>query len=129
MKRKVKTMHDFKYKPPRVKNGDLRTPVTFFEYAPNEGPLPDQTEKRTLYNTWTKVDSVWLKDLELAKSNGTLSDVTLTIRDPGVDYRPTNKHYLEIDAPDYRGLLYNIKSVQPNLQDHRFINIVAGLKQ
>lgn len=123
----VKLMHKFKYKPPQVKNGDLRTPVTFYEFVPKEGPLPGQTEKRTLFESWAKIDEVWMKDLELAKSNGTLSDVTIRIRDPLEEFRPTNKHYLSIDDPDYKDNRYNIKAVHPDMQDRRFIRIVAGV--
>lgn len=39
-------MRPFKYKPPRVKTGDLRTFITFYEYAPNNGPEPGESEKR-----------------------------------------------------------------------------------
>ncbi|MDM8098663.1 MULTISPECIES: phage head completion protein [Oceanobacillus] len=118
-------MRDFKYKPPRVHSGQLRTPITFYEYAPNDGPEPGESQKSVLYECMCKVDRVWLKDLELAKSNGTLSDITITIRDPQGDYRPNNTHYLEIDDVDYKDLPYNIVTAQPNLQDRRFIDIVA----
>lgn len=121
-------MREFKYKPPRLHTGELRTMVIFYEYQENEGPLPGESEKQVLFRAWSKVDRVWLKDLELAKSNGTLSDVTITIRDPQSEYRPNNLHYIEIDDDDYQGVRYNIKSVQPNLQDKRFIDIVAGVK-
>lgn len=118
-------MQPFSYKPPRVGTGELRTPVTFFEYAPNNGPEPGEVETRELYKAWAKVDSVWLKDLETAKANGTLSDLTITIRDPQGDYYPTNKHYLSVDAREYQGKRYNIKSVQPDLQNRDFLTIVA----
>lgn len=121
----VMPMRDFKYKAPRLHSGQLRTPITFFEKAPNPGPEPGEKKKKFLYECMCKVDSVWLKDLELAKSNGTLSDLTITIRDPQDDYRPTNLHYLEIEDRDYKDLVYNIVTVQPNLQDRRFIDIVA----
>lgn len=122
-------MQPFKYKPPRVNTGDLRTLVTFFKFQPNDGPLPGESKKETLYKSWAKVDRVWLKDLELAKANGTLSDVTITIRDPQAEYIPTNLHYLEIDAKEYENITYNIKTVQPNLQDRRFIDIIAEIKR
>ena len=121
-------MRKFEYKEPRVHTGELRTPVIFYEYAPNSGPEPGESYKRTLYNTWAKIDEVWLKDLELAKSNGTLTDVTITIRDPHADYIPNNRHYVEIDAPEYQGKRYNIKHVQPDLQNRKFITIVAELR-
>lgn len=122
-------MQPFKYKPPRVNTGDLRTPITFYEFAPNPGPEPGESEKRVLYNAWAKIDNVWLKDLETAKANGTLSDITITIRDPQADYIPTDKHYLSVDAPEYRDKRYNIKHVQPDLQNKQFITIVARLTQ
>lgn len=120
-------MQPFKYKPPRVNTGDLRTPVTFYEFAPNDGPEPGETEKLDLYNTWAKIDNVWLKDLETAKANGTLSDITITIRDPQTDYVPTDKHYLSVDALEYRDKRYNVKHIQPDLQNKQFITIVARL--
>ncbi|MFB4471822.1 head-tail adaptor protein [Oceanobacillus caeni] len=122
-------MREIKYKPPRVHNGELNTPITFYEYIPKQGPEPGEDEKRVLFNSWAKVDEVWLKDLETAKSNGTLSDVTITIRDPQSDYIPSNKHYLSIDAIQYKDKRYNIKHVQPDLQNHSFITIVAGLSE
>ncbi|PKR82567.1 phage head completion protein [Heyndrickxia camelliae] len=122
-------MQPFSYKPPRVNTGELRTPVVFYQFSPNDGPEPGEAEKKVLYNAWAKVDSVWLKDLETAKSNGTLTDLTITIRDPQNDYFPTNKHYLSIDHPMYRDKRYNIKGVQPDLQNKDFITIVAGLSE
>lgn len=122
-------MQLFKYKPPRVNTGDLRTPIMFYEYAANEGPEPGESEKEILYKAWAKIDNVWLKDLELAKSNGTLSDITIKIRDPQADYIPNNKHYLSINAPEYRDKRFNVKHVQPDLQNKGFITIVAGLKE
>ncbi|GKU81204.1 head-tail adaptor protein [Niallia sp. NCCP-28] len=122
-------MQPFKYQPPRVNTGDLRTLITFYEYKPNEGPEPGEDEKQVLYKAWGQVDHVWLKDLETAKSNGTLSDLTITIRDPQADYIPTNKHYISIDAAEYVDKRYNIKQVQPDLQNKQFITIVAGLTE
>lgn len=122
-------MQPFKYKPPRVNTGDLRTPVTFYKYGANEGPEPGESEKNILYKSWAMIDNVWLKDLEIAKANGTLSDITIKIRDPQADYIPNNKDYLSIDAPEYRDKRFNVKHVQPDLQNKEFITIVAGLTE
>lgn len=115
------------YKPPRLKSGDLRTPVTFYEYVENTGPIPGQKEKKELFKCMAKVDEIWLKDMELAKQNGTVSDVTIIIRDPIGSYIPTNKHYMSIDDPIYKDNRYNIKHVQPDVQDRQFINIIGGI--
>lgn len=121
-------MIKFEYKKPRVNNGDLRTPVIFYEYAPNNGPDPGETEKKELFKAWAKVDTVWAKDLEQAKATGTVEDLTITIRDPFDSYRPSNKHYVEIDDVYYKGKKYNVKHVQPDLNNKDFIKIIAGLK-
>lgn len=120
-------MIKFEYKKPRASSGDLRTPVKFYQYVPSSGPEPDEEEEKVLYECLAKIDNVWMKDIELAKSTGTLSDVTITIRNPYQDYSPTNKHYLSIDHPEYEGKQYNIKHVSPDLQNTGFITIVAGL--
>lgn len=106
-------------------SGELRTPVTFYEYSPKHGPEPGEAEKQVLYECMAKIDEVWLKDLERAKSNGTLSDVTITIRDPLGDYIPTDKHYISIDSPEYKNKRYNVKHAQPDLQNRKFINIIG----
>ncbi|GAA0491286.1 head-tail adaptor protein [Salinibacillus aidingensis] len=120
-------MRKFEYKPPRVHSGELRTPVTFYEYVPKEGPYPGEKVKKVLYNAWAKIDEIWLRDVELAKSNGTLSDITIIIRDPQGDYIPTNKHYVEIDAPEYKNKHYNVTQAQPDMQNRDFVNVIAEL--
>lgn len=120
-------MRKFEYRPPRIHSGELRTRVTFFEFAPNDGPIPGEKKEKILYETWAKVDEVWTKDIELAKANGTLSDLTIHIRDTHGEYTPTNKHYIKIHAPEYEDLNYNIKQVMPDLQYRDFIKIVAGV--
>lgn len=122
------TMIKFEYKKKRINSGDMRTPVVFYEYAPTKGPEPGEKEKRVLYECFAKVETVWAKDLEQAKATGTVEDLTIFIRDPRSDYRTNNKHYVEIDDIYYRGKRYNIKHVQPDLQNKDFIKIIAGLE-
>ena len=113
----------------RVKVSDLNTRVTFYEYRPKKDSIyPDEYEHKKLYSCWAKVDTVWLKDLETAKANNTVSDVTLTIREPRSDYIPTNKHFLKVHAIEYENLVYNVTTSQPDLQRRDFITIVASLK-
>lgn len=107
--------------------GALRTRVAFYEYAPNEGPEPGEGEKRVLYSCWAKVNEVRMKDLEQAKSNGTVEDLTVMIRDPQQDYTPTNKHYMSVDTREYNGKRYNIKHIRPDLQNKQFITVIAGV--
>lgn len=120
-------MRPFKYRPPRVHTGELRTPVIFYEYQPNPGPEPGEQEKRILFRCFGSIEKVWMRDLEQAKANGTLTDITISIRDPQADYIPTNKHYVEIDMAEYRGKRFGIKDARPDPQNHRFIRIIAGV--
>lgn len=108
-------------------SGELRTPVTFYEYVPNPGPEPGEKEKQVLYECMGKIDEVWMKDLEQAKTNGTVEDITITIRDPLDDYIPTNKHYVEVDARGYKDKKFNIKHSFPDPQNSAFIKIVGGI--
>lgn len=114
------------YERPRINNGDLRTPVSFWEYKANGGPEPGEKQQQVLYKTYAKIDEVWSKDVEQAKANDTLSDITLTIRDPHGDFIPTNKHYIDVDYAQYSGKHYNIKQAQPDPQNRDFIKIIAG---
>lgn len=114
------------YKSPRYRSSDFRIPVKFYEYDEKQGPMPGEQQEKVLYECLAKVDGVWLKDLERAKQNGTLSEVTVIIRDPIGSYVPTNKHYIEIDDELYPEP-YNIVHVQPDVQNRNIINIVARL--
>lgn len=106
----------------------MRTRVEFYEYKPVPGPYPDQVEKALVYWCWAKVDKVWTKDLEQAKANGTLSDVTLTIRDPYPTYMPSNKHFMKVCAREYESFVYNVSEATPDLQERDFYRIIGKLK-
>jgi head-tail adaptor len=118
-------MKPFKYTPPRVNTGELRTWVTFYEHVESDSPLPGEDAKKELYESWAKIDQVWSKDIELAKANGTLSDLTITIRDPREDFFPTNLHYIQIHTPEYKDLKFNVKQAMPDMQNRDFIKIIA----
>lgn len=113
------------YAPPRISSGDFRTKVEFYEYEPVEGPEVGEEVKKTLFVAFAKIDEVWMRDLELAKYNGTVSDLTISIRDPFKVYVPTNKHLLKIYAAGYEKTVYKIKEVQPALQSRDFVKIIA----
>jgi hypothetical protein len=107
---------------------NLKTRVSFYEFAPKVGPEPGESEIRILHECWAGVETVWLKDLEQAKSNGTTEDLTIFIRDTRGEFIPHNNQYIGINDEAYKGKRYNIKAVQPDLQDKRFLTIVAGLE-
>lgn len=113
------------YRPPRISNGDLRTWIVFLDSKPKEDMMPGTKTYEKVYEAWAKIDTVWARDLELAKSTGTLSDLTITIRDPSKIFTPTNKHIIEIEDPLYADKKFNVKEVQPDMQRRDFVRIVA----
>lgn len=125
-------MQPFKYTPPLVRSSELRTEVKFYVLTDDEDnpfPTPEPEEERNiLYTCWAKIENVWSKDIEFAKANGTLSDLTIKIRDPHGEYLPTNNHHIEVIAPEYDGVVFNVKEVFPDLQNRGFIKIVAEVK-
>lgn len=120
-------MIKFEHRGNKVNSGDLRTPITFYEFAPNQGPEPGESEKRVLYESWARIDKVWMRDLEQAKANGTLEDITVTIRDPGSSFTPMSGYYIGVNDRNFFGKRYNIKSVQPDMKNIGFIVVIAGL--
>lgn len=118
-------MIKFEYKKPLAKGSDLNSLITFYESVPNEGPEPGEDIENTLYTCWANVKTVWMKDHEQAKTNGTMEDLTIIMRDAQGQFVPDNKHHISVT--DFIGKKYNVKSVQPDLRDKRFIIIVAGL--
>lgn len=122
-------MRENKYRPPRAHAGELRTPIYFYEFVANDGPEPGGSTSEKVFTAWAKIEEVWLRDVEQAKSTGTLSDITVIMRDPQADFIPTNFHFFSIDAPEYRDREYNVKHVQPDLQHRDFINIIAEVRE
>jgi len=53
--KRMMKMHPFEYKPPRIRTGDLRTPIKFYEYVPNEGPNRGNKRKKFFMNAWQRL--------------------------------------------------------------------------
>lgn len=105
--------------------GELNTRVNVFEFAPSDGPEQGEEEKRVLFSCWAKVERVRMSDREVAKANGSLEDITVIIRDPFPDFFPDSKQFISVEARGYQDKRYNIKSVQPDMRDKRFVVIIA----
>lgn len=115
------------FKKPKVTTKQLNTRVTFYEYAPKKGPLPGETQKRILKECWANVDGVWLRDVERAKENGTVNDVTITIRDYRNEFMPDLKQRVSIDTAFYKDKRYEVVGVKPDEQNKNFILVIAKL--
>lgn len=108
---------------------DLNLRVSFYQMRPEEGPYPSEelVPGPTLYECWASVENVWMRDLELAKANGTLEDITVTIRDPRSEFIPKNIHHLSINEGVYFGKKFSIKGVRPDPKNKQFVTVIAGL--
>lgn len=115
-----------KYKAPRIATGDLRTPVVFFEYEPNEGFEPGQKKKKILHECMALVYSPSMKDIEILKVNDTKEGVTLKVRDTKGEYTPTNTHFVEVLDYRYKGKVWNVIDVSYDFEDSNFNKIVLG---
>lgn len=126
------------YKRPKTGGAELRTPVFFYAYEPNEGPFPGESEEKLMHKAMAEVYNPSMKDLELLNSTNTKRAVTINIRDPLDEFQPTNKHIVELQ--DYHFLdeteilnenkkfiRWNIIDVQPNPKDSRFIKLILGV--
>ena len=116
------------YKKPKINSGNLRTPVQFWQFVPNDGPEPMEEKREKLYECFCLAYNPSMKDMEILNTKGTNEGLTIKIRDPHQDYIPTNKHKISID--DYRvlpkGKEWEIVDVSPDFEDNRFIKIVLG---
>lgn len=117
----------FEYQKPKVGNGELRTPVEFYEYEPNDGPEPGEDKKKVLHTTFAEVYNPSMKDLEILNSTNTKEGLTINIRDPKEAYLPSNKHKVEIKDRRYQGKVWEIKEVRHDLSLNAFVTIVLGV--
>lgn len=119
----------FKYKPPETDSGALRTPVTFYKLIPSPGPEPGEEVEDELHKCFAEIYSPSMKDMEIMNTVGAKTAITLRIRDPGTDYMPTTKHFLIADDYRFKGKVFNIIHVAPDIANNRFIKIIGEYKE
>lgn len=116
-----------KYKRPQIVAGDLNTPVTFFEFVPDEGPYPGEDKKQELYKCTCLVYNPSSKDRDILNGKGTKEAVTIKIRDPYTDYLPSNKHKVILDDFRYKDKIWDIVDHAPDVENNDFIKIILGV--
>lgn len=110
----------------KINSGELRTPATFYIYGPAPGPYPGEDEIQIAYECFVRVDEVFKSQLEQAKANNTLNDVTLTMRDPLETFMPEEKHYVAINHRGYIGKKFDVKKVQPDSKNFGYLTVIAS---
>lgn len=116
-----------KYERPKIVAGDLRTPVTFFEYQPTSGPDPSEEEKKELYSCTCLAYNPSMKDREILDVTGTKEAITIKIRDPFTDYLANNKHKAVLDDYRYKDKVWDVMDVAPDLESNEFVKIILGV--
>lgn len=121
-------MREFKQRKPDTDSGRLRTPVTFLECGPRDGPEPGEIRKKILYSCFAEVYNPSMKDLSIMDTTGTREGATIKIRDAGTEYIPSNKHSVVLDDYRYRNKVFSVVDVRPDLTDNRFVVILLGVE-
>ena len=67
-----------------------------------------------------------MKDIEILRIHETKEGLTLKVRDTIGEYKPTNKHFVEIQDYRYGNKIWNILDVAYDFEDNRFNKIVLG---
>lgn len=114
------------YKRPKIVSGDLRTPVTFFEYKPSSSPDPSEVVERQLYACTCLAYNPSLKDIEILGAYGDKESITIKIRDPYTSYVASNKHKVKIDDYRYANKVWDIINISYDLENNDFVKIILG---
>lgn len=107
-------------------NGDLRTPVVFYDSKIEDGVDGQDISYKEKFRTFAEVYNPSQKDIEIASGHGVISRFTLKIRDPLTSYIPQNKHYVEILDNRLSGKKYEIIDIRPDFIQKNFLVVLVG---
>ncbi|HEC2203826.1 TPA: hypothetical protein R1934_000245 [Staphylococcus delphini] len=113
------------YRPPKISNGDLRVPVTFFSMVENDGPFPGSKKKENVFMTLCEVYESSTKDLE--KTSGVVGThkITINFRNPHSDYRIKHSDTFELVHDLYQGVSFKIVDFALNSNNKEIIKCVG----
>ncbi|MGE6379769.1 phage head-tail adapter protein [Peribacillus muralis] len=132
-----------KFNPNKIGSGELRTPVSFYQYAPHNGPEPGEGELVQVYECFAEVYSASMKDIEILNSGreqqqlkfiNTKNAVTINIRDSFGEFFPDTEHYAEVQDDRYSKMIdgerkfirFNVIDVRPDLTKNDFITVLLA---
>lgn len=123
------------FKPNKTGSGELRTPVVFYEYVPDDSPFPTESELKLVYSCFAEPYNASMKDLEILNGIGAKKSVTINIRDTFGEYYPSNEHYVEVQDYRYGKLVdgvmvydrFNVIDVRPDLTNNDFITVLLAV--
>ena len=111
------------YKPPKVSNGDLRTPVTFFVVEKDGGLRPGPDKIVEIFKSMCEVYDSSTKDLASVSSVNEKTVITINIRDPYGSIDINRKHKFKINHYLYKDHVFDIEKI--SLKD-KMLNIVGA---
>ncbi|MFB6800449.1 phage head-tail adapter protein [Peribacillus butanolivorans] len=133
-----------KFNPNKIGSGELRTTVSFYQYAPHNGPEPGEGVMDKVNECFAEVYNAGMKDIEILNSGreqqqlkfiNTKNAVTLNIRDSFGEYFPDTEHYAELQDYRYSKMVdgerkyirFNVIDVRPNLTKNDFITVLLAV--
>lgn len=125
-----------KYVPKKTGSGDLRTPVSFYKYAPVDGPEPEENEMIKTYECFCEVYAASAKDIEILSTGSertqikivnTKNAVTIRIRDSFGEFYPSTEEYAELDDYRFKGIRFNVFDVRPDMVEQDFITVLLAV--
>ncbi len=111
------------YKPPKVGNGDLNIPVTFFVVEIEEGLRPGPSKLVPFFDSLCEVYDSSTKDLVSVASVNEKTVITINLRNPYGSIKIERTHKFKINHYLYGDLTFNIEKV--SLKDN-MLNIVGA---
>lgn len=125
-----------KYVPKKTSSGNLRTPVSFYKYAPDNGPEPGESELIKTYECFAEVYAASSKDIEILSTGSekgqlkfinTKNAITIRIRDSFGDFYPSTEDYAELTDYRFKDIRFNIIDVRPDMVEQDFITILLAV--
>lgn len=113
------------YQPPKVTNGDMNVPVTFYRQTANDGPIPGNTRETVFFSLCELYESS-SKDLEYASGTTHEHTVTIQFRRPGEDYRIKNSDVFEVVDGLYDGIIFRVQHFAPTSDNKQILKVVGA---
>lgn len=110
---------------PKLKQGLLRVPVTFYQQNLAEGVHGRARAYEELYATYAQVYNPSLKDIEIGRGLETRASLTIRIRDPLGSFQPHNDHVVVVADRRFEGY-WSIIDIRPDFEQQEMITIVLG---
>lgn len=124
------------FKQKKTGSGELRTPVSFYAYKPNDGPNPGEDELEKIFQCFCEAYSVSQKDIEILTTGrdelklthvNTKNAITIRIRDSFGEFYPSAENYAELHDYRFKDIRFNVVDVRPDLVENDFITVLLAV--